>query len=341
MDNEQKAYLRRILIENPNDKKLICNLYKLSASVLRRIYWHTERALNEGLYLIRTGQHKSEIIPEIRLWVERMIRPPITLAKIRNEIFEKFRIDFGIHTIRRLLRNELKYTYRKGSSRTQKYATSRIIGVKKLFCTELLKMLLTKELIINVDESSWDRSLKMEYSWFPRSRSYSIINNIFTGKANLILGTMKNDDWIAMIHSETGDSLKFWLFLKVLEKVWLIWRREISLNLTILVDNAIIHTSKLTKSICEGMNILLRLTPPYWPEVAPVEQIFCALKSKLVSSECKGANNFGKIRGLTHIANWLGELSSETWMGAWTNVCQEMKRTIVSTDMKNSEEDQD
>ena len=85
----------------------------------------------------------------------------------------------------------------------------------------------------------------MEYSWLPRGRSYSIINNIFIGKANLILGTMNNSDWIAMIHSETGDSLKFWLFLKVLEKVWLTRRREISLNLTILVDNVTIHTSKL------------------------------------------------------------------------------------------------
>ena len=239
LDNEQKAYLRRILIENRNDKKLICNVYKISASVLRRIYWHTERALNEGLYLIRTRQHKSEIIPEIRLWVERMIKPPkppITLAKIKNEIFEKFRIDFGIYTIRRLLINELKYTYRKRSSRTQKYATSRIIGVKKLFCTELLKMLLSKELIIIVDESSWYRSLKMEYSWLPRGRSYSIINNIFTGKANLILGTMNNGDWIAMIHSETGDKLKFWLFLKVLEKVWLIQRREIITKLILALS---------------------------------------------------------------------------------------------------------
>ena len=121
------------------------------------------------------------------------------------------------------------------------------------------------------------------------------------------------------------------------KKVWLIRRREISLNLTILVDNATIQSSKLAKFIYEVMNILLRFSSSYWPEVSPIEQIFCALKSKLVSSECKGANNFGTLRGLIHIANWLWELSNETWMGAWTNVCQEMKRTIISTDMKNSD----
>ena len=54
----------------------------------------------------------------------------------------------------------------KGSSRPLKYATRRIQIVKLLFWTEPLNLITKDELIINIDESSFDCSVKVNiHGW--------------------------------------------------------------------------------------------------------------------------------------------------------------------------------
>ena len=69
----------------------------------------------------------------------------------------------------------------------------------------------------------------------------------------------------------------------------------------ILKDNASIHSSRLTNSIWEEMNILLSFTTSYCPEVASVILIFCILKSKLASSESRGDINFETVKGIKRL----------------------------------------
>ena len=133
------------------------------------------------------------------------------------------------------------------------------------------QMLLDKEVIVNADEWSFNRALKQEYSWLPKGKSSPIINISYKGKGILILGTTSNGEWFAMIHAKTGDSIKFLIFLKLLERCWL-EASEVSWSLPWFVfDNVSIHTSKLTKAINKNMVVRLRFMPSYWPEVAPVE----------------------------------------------------------------------
>ena len=140
----------------------------------------------------------------------------VSLRKIQRQIQEDKKECYNIHTLRRFLKEKLKYWYKKGSSSPIKYRDNRIHSAKFLFWSELLLMILRGETIINVDESSFDRSIRINYSWFPRGADSSIINDRVKGKATLILGTRNTGEWIGVVIIGTVDSIKFCIFYEVI-----------------------------------------------------------------------------------------------------------------------------
>ena len=130
-------------------------------------------------------------------------------------------------------------------------------------------------------------------------------------------------------------SYKYWRlnkilnFLKLLERCWLEASEDSRSFPCIIVDNASIHTSKLTEAINKNMVVRMRFMPPYWPEVAPVEQMFKMIKAKIRAANVTWIINFGSIAGMKTIAKGLIELSEEAWRQAWMNVWKEWKHTIL------------
>ena len=106
-------------------------------------------------------------------------RPPITIHKIRSEIISKFNETYSIHIIKNFVKNRWGCSYKRGCPRPPKYAQSSIKTAKGLFYTELLRMIHREELIFNVDEWSFTRSLKSNYSWLPIGKSSSLINDVW------------------------------------------------------------------------------------------------------------------------------------------------------------------
>ena len=73
------------------------------------------------------------------------------------------------------------------------------------------------------------------------------------------------------------------------------------------------------------MGVRLRFIPPYFPEVAPVDQMFKMLKAKIRTANVTLKINFGSIAGMKTIAKGLTELLEEAWMNVW----EEWKHTIL------------
>ena len=117
---EHCLYLSQIFRKHPDHKNLIWRAYKISRSTNLRIMGnsiHTKTKSEIDSFLPKQDNY---IKPEVREHIENMIRPPkfpVTLSKIRNEVFQKFDIKYSIHKIRKYIKDELQYTYRKGSSR--------------------------------------------------------------------------------------------------------------------------------------------------------------------------------------------------------------------------------
>ena len=133
---------------------------------------------------------------------------PMTVKHVEAELKEFY----PIQKMRNFVKTEMKYTYKKGSSRPPIYGARRTQLTKALFWTELLSFIGKGEVVINLDESSFDRSTKSEFSWLPVGESCQIINDRLKGRASLIQATWNTSEWLAMVWLDTINSKKFWFF---------------------------------------------------------------------------------------------------------------------------------
>ena len=74
------------------------------------------------------------------------------------------------------------------------------------------------KLIININEAGFGRSVKENYSWLQKGKSCAIVNDVFHGRANLILGVSQTGDFFEMITNKTVKTENYWLYLIVLTK---------------------------------------------------------------------------------------------------------------------------
>ena len=74
------------------------------------------------------------------------------------------------------------------------------------------------KLIINIDEAVFGRSVKENYSWLQKGKSCAIVNDVFHGRANLILGVSQTGDFLGMIINKTVKAADYCLYLIVLTK---------------------------------------------------------------------------------------------------------------------------
>ena len=126
LGDSQVDYIRRIQVDHPKDRALIWRAYKISDSTYRRIIGRASETYSKLDYKSLLTPDHTKVTPEIKSWIENLIKPPkppVTLAKIKNKIIEEFIISYSIYAIRKVLKADLKYTYRKGSIRVQKYST--------------------------------------------------------------------------------------------------------------------------------------------------------------------------------------------------------------------------
>ena len=124
-------------------------------------------------------------------------------------------------------------------------------------------MILRGETIINVAESSFDRSIRSNYSWLPRGADSSILYDRVKGKATLILKTWNAGEWIRVVIIGTVDSIKLYIFMKLLELIVKAVYPNDGKMLTMLIDNAKTHTSKFTRKIISKRAFKTRYLAPY------------------------------------------------------------------------------
>ena len=223
----------------------------------------------------------------------------------------------------------MKYIYKKGWSRPRKYGTKWVQLVKDLYWFELLTLLIEEKIVINVDESSFDRSIKNHNSCLLKGENAPILNENVKGKATLILGAWNIREWFAVVIIGTVDSFKFWIFLKLLELVLKEACENIQALPIVVPDNAPTHSSKLSKRILENLYYEVRFSVSYWPEVAPVELVFKKIKSKLRSLGGTTVINFDNEKGVAKIFQLLQTIELASTVQDWINTVKAAKESII------------
>ena len=199
---------------------------------------------------------------------------------------------------------------------------------KGFFWIELLRSIHSQKEIYSINKWSFTRDVKWEYSWLPAGKSSMVINDLCKGSASLIMAAGSNGRWFGIIKQGTINSKVFWIFLRLLEQILIDTEKSKQKSPIIILDNAPIHRSDFTKEVVNKMKFEFKFLPPYCPEVAPVEHVFRAIKSKLRSQISIKGINFNKATGANVLKKAIDSISDITWKNAWSEVIKECSEGI-------------
>ena len=275
LNRAQIDHIIQLLHRFPRSRGCLQKMYRLSLATLKRI--SKQISIFEpyhNRFLVKAGAQRV-ISEEAKQLIHSYLSPPWgprSISMVKDYLESKLREEYPLHKIRSYVKREMEFAYKKGSSRPPVYATMRSQLVKALFWTELLLLMAKGEIIINLDESSFDRSVKRQFSWLPVGRSYPIINDKLKGRASLILATWNTGEWISMVVLDTVDSEKFWFFLELLKVTISNNNSDITKPPIIILDNARTHSSIKTINKIKDLDLQIRFLAPYWPEIAPLKE---------------------------------------------------------------------
>jgi hypothetical protein len=231
--------------------------------------------------------------------------------------------------IKRFIKEEWKYSFKRGSSRPTKSIQDYTVVSKSIFWSKLLLQIYRRKIIINIDEWGFNKSVKQHYSWLPRGVGNSILNDNYKGSCNLILAILNTGEWVGWLKDKTTRAFDYLLFLKVLVDIL----EENGINnkqdVIIVQDNAVIHHSKIIKSFVRKEGLVVYFLPPYSAELAPVELVFGWIKKKMKTNYHAAALNFGAKNGKDAIVETMQHILVETVQKVWMKVMKEWKKCIV------------
>ena len=172
---------------------------------------------------INMSQNMNGIIEKqikYRKFIYETLKPPsqpITLDKIDRKFFSTFNVHLNKRELKSFIKNDLKYTFKKGSPSVNKANDEITKTSKKLFSTYLLQYIMEDKYIINVDEVSFSRNLINNYSWLPSSQTSPIINKVSKGSWSMVTRLWSDGEYFAVIFYSIIKSNQFCSYLSLLK----------------------------------------------------------------------------------------------------------------------------
>ena len=141
----------------------------------------------------------------------------------------------------------MSYRFKRGSDKIIKSKVPSSTLVQSIFWSRIMLKIYQSKFIVNIDESSFNRSVRSHYSWLPKGSSHSILNTFWTGRTTVIFGLWTNGKWLAMTLDGTTNSESFILYLLILTNFVKISFKNIEFPIIWVLDNAAVHTTENTK----------------------------------------------------------------------------------------------
>jgi transposase len=324
--------LSSLIKRYPDDGDYIRSKCRISKSTYFRLKRrkHVDDFTEENEICEETN--KNEISNEAKTWIRKWIsppQPPLTIAKIQKWTKDEINEEVPKSRLKRFIKEECKYSYKKGSGRPRKIRKESHKSSKSLFWSKLLKQIYQGKTIVNIDEWGFSKEVKCNYSWLPRGEGNSILNSTWKGSWNLILAIFSDGEWIAMIKEKSTKGFDYSLFLAILVEFTKQNGVNLSEDLIILQDNASIHHSKKVKRFANSEKLKMYFLPSYCPELAPVELMFGWIKAKIRAVYSEEGLNFSEESGKSTICSILGSISKESRQKIWIKEIREARKCIL------------
>ena len=146
------------------------HLNRLQREINEQEYPSTENKRN-----IRENKNLSNIQ---KAYIRQFVRSPTVPLNAKWNLVEESlswtKMKSILHRIRRFLKEELGYWYKRGSSRLYLSMDKKLKYMQSIWAWQTLCDLHSNITYINVDESSFTKSVKTEYSWIPRVKAIQL-----------------------------------------------------------------------------------------------------------------------------------------------------------------------
>ena len=107
------------------------------------------------------------------------------------------------------MKNEANLSFKRVKSRPNNIDLKRLSSIRNFFAIKFSKIVTENTLLINIDEPSINRSVKLAYSWGPKGMPIESQNSALVGSESMIMAICSNGAWISKMINETIDSNNF------------------------------------------------------------------------------------------------------------------------------------
>ena len=191
------------------------------------------------------------------------------------------------------------------ASQDSTFNITKIKASRKLFWAYFAQRLEPSTLIINVDESVFSRTSKINYSWSTKGVCAELKNTPFSGSKSMILSIISNGFWMCLLTPHKINSDVFIMFIDKLKKWVSEWNNFNYANIILTMDNCSSHRSLKTKEKLKNLGYLVAYLPQYSPQLAPVEIAFSLIKRKLRSQVKHIGLNLSQVTNYDEFRRWM------------------------------------
>ena len=331
LTDQQYKFLKKELKTSNDTINQISNQYNVSISLLYKINQSNWEQINNKSHkkLIKLyRKDKSILLNEITTFVNGW-EYTLNAKEITNHINSKLSTNYSTQFIRKIMKEDLKLSYKKVNSRPNNIDFNKLKAIRTLFDVKFAQIVDKNTLILNIDESLINRGTKNNYSWCPKGIQKEAKNVPFVGSACIIAWILSNGCWFSLITNSTINSRKFIVFLENLKQ----WLQKDSTfnysNILILLDNWSIHKSKETVRKLNKMKVKTLYLSPYSPNFALVEEFFGIMKMKIRNQWANEIVKFSTKSNYDKIVKSPKSIRSESIIKIFANLYSQIKAHII------------
>ena len=230
---------------------------------------------------------------------------PYTVGDVKEYIDDEFDRNFPARLVRKVMINDLRLRFKKWKSRPFAFNVSKIKASRKLFCAHFIDRLEPSTLIVNIDESTFSRTSKIDYSWSKAGSCTEVRNAPFSGSMSMVLAILSNGFWMGLLTPQTINSENLALFIDNL-KGWVEKSGRFGYSKVILLlDNCPSHQSSRSRQKLGELGYMIAFLPQYSPQLAPVELAFSLIKRQLKTQVKTTGFNLSNMTNYGQFWRWM------------------------------------
>ena len=139
------------------------------------------------------------------------------MQKYETIYYKKFGLNLNKRELKKLIKNDFKFSYKRGSSTLAKSKSLQGSSMSSIFAHNIISHIFKSKLIVNIDEVSFNKKLSNSYSRLPKSNTNSIINIQGKGRWSMITAFLSNKKYLAVWYNTTISTVEFSDFLSILK----------------------------------------------------------------------------------------------------------------------------